>query len=116
MLGTLEIVSLSAISAFSFISGIASHKFYLKHFAQIKTAGHLTPEYLSQRTPIRGLAVKVGDSDNFRVIHAPMGSLWLLRWKYYKSKLPTGSQDTIHVRLAGVDSPEGGFFGSTLLT
>ncbi|KAI9318777.1 hypothetical protein BX666DRAFT_2018706 [Dichotomocladium elegans] len=73
------------------------------------TAEHIPPEAFARRETIRGRAVAVGDSDNFRLYHTPgIGWGWMRH-------IPTARKDlkkqTIAIRIAGVDAPEGAHFG-----
>jgi len=56
---------------------------------------------------------RVGDADNFHMYHQPGGKLlgwgWLRRIPQKKDL----KDKTIHVRLAGVDAPEGAHFGKS---
>jgi len=62
----------------------------------------------SQRT-LKGKVLKVGDADGFRFFHTPL----LRPAPSLKKGFPKGffGRETIPVRLAGVDAPEGGYFG-----
>jgi len=58
--------------------------------------------------------VSVGDADNFRFFHTPGGRL--LGWGWLRpvpiSRKDISKQGTIHIRLAGIDAPEGAHFGN----
>ncbi|KAI8144233.1 hypothetical protein BJV82DRAFT_644256 [Fennellomyces sp. T-0311] len=73
------------------------------------TAAHIVPEVFSRQQCIRGRVVSVGDSDNFRLYHTP-GFGW-----GWARKIPTKRRElahqTIAIRLAGIDAPEGAHFG-----
>ncbi|KAI6020514.1 hypothetical protein EDC04DRAFT_2738026, partial [Pisolithus marmoratus] len=51
----------------------------------------------------------MGDADNFRSYHTPG-----IGWRWFR-RVPTLAKDlkdqTIHIRIAGIDAPEGGHFG-----
>ncbi|KAF7729772.1 putative endonuclease lcl3 [Apophysomyces ossiformis] len=87
--------------------GLAFYKFIVGK--RYPTAAHIPPEAFTRRQVIRGKVISVGDSDNFRLYHTP-GLGWGL-WR----KIPTAKKElakqTIMVRLAGVDAPEGAHFG-----
>ncbi|KAK4048566.1 Scaffold-type E3 ligase [Microbotryomycetes sp. JL201] len=72
---------------------------------RIPNVDALTQSYLDGRK-LRGVVTSVGDADNFRFYHKPLLSL---------GKVPTSRAElkdqTIHVRLAGVDAPELAHFG-----
>ncbi|CAO3595843.1 unnamed protein product [Absidia cylindrospora] len=73
------------------------------------TAGHIPPEAFSKRTVIRGKVTSVGDSDNFRIYHTPgLGWGWLRNVPTIRKEL---KDQTIPIRIAGVDAPEGAHFG-----
>ncbi|TIB65150.1 hypothetical protein E3P78_00785 [Wallemia ichthyophaga] len=57
---------------------------------------------------VRGLVTRVGDGDNFRLYHTPLLS-FTQRRAILGRKMT--ANDTIHVRLAGVDAPETAHFG-----
>ncbi|KAI8081639.1 uncharacterized protein BX664DRAFT_268651 [Halteromyces radiatus] len=73
------------------------------------TVGHIPPEVFSKRTVIRGKVTSVGDSDNFRIYHTPgIGWGWLRTVPTTRKEL---KDQTIPIRIAGVDAPEGAHFG-----
>ncbi|KAI8377395.1 uncharacterized protein BYT42DRAFT_342560 [Radiomyces spectabilis] len=73
------------------------------------TAGHIPPEAFARQEMIRGKVLKVGDSDNFRLYHTPgWGWGWLRKIPTTRKEL---RQQTIPIRIAGVDAPEGAHFG-----
>ncbi len=58
--------------------------------------------------------MSVGDADNFRLFHTPGGRL--LGWGWLR-QIPEARKDlakagTLHIRLAGIDAPEGAHFGN----
>ncbi|KAI8061492.1 uncharacterized protein B0P05DRAFT_477508 [Gilbertella persicaria] len=74
-----------------------------------KTAAHIPPEAFDRAQKIRGKVVAVGDSDNFRMYHTPgFGWGWIRNIPKTKKEL---QNQTISVRIAGVDAPEGSHFG-----
>ncbi|KAI8982592.1 hypothetical protein BDB01DRAFT_723504 [Pilobolus umbonatus] len=73
------------------------------------TANHIPPEAFQQSLKIRGRVVAVGDSDNFRLYHTPgWGWHWIRQVPKKRKEL---LNQTIAVRIAGVDAPEGAHFG-----
>jgi endonuclease YncB( thermonuclease family) len=90
---------------------IRAYKTYLR---RIPTASYLKPGFFRHRN-LYGFVTRVGDGDNFHLFHTP-GGRWLgwgwapgRRVKQWKEKEVRGK--TIHVRIAGVDAPEGAHFG-----
>ncbi|KAI0351247.1 staphylococcal nuclease [Trametes cingulata] len=85
---------------------------YVRHFRRIPNGEWVTPEMLAKRRWIKGYVTSVGDADNFRLYHTP-GIGW--RWPLKFRRIPVGRTDlkdqTIHIRIAGVDAPEAGHFG-----
>lgn len=82
---------------------------YRRYLRRIKTADYITPRTLSRRSNIRGYVTSVGDADNFRMVHTPAP------WPFSKlQRIPTDKKvlkdNTIHIRLAGVDAPEVGVY------
>ncbi|EZF33859.1 endonuclease [Trichophyton mentagrophytes] len=84
------------------------HRRYLR---RIPEAPNISPSYLRQRS-ILGKVTSVGDGDNFRIYHTPGGML--AGWGWLR-KVPTSKKElknnTIHIRIAGVDAPELAHFG-----
>lgn len=76
---------------------------------RFKTAAHIPQEAFEKQQKIRGKVVAVGDSDNFRVYHTP-GFGWGWARNIPKTKKELQNQ-TIAIRIAGVDAPEGAHFG-----
>lgn len=78
-----------------------------------KTATQLPPWLFQEGHRLQGFVVTVNDSDNVRFYHcAPWQRI--LFWK--KPNLEKGislREETINVRLAGIDAPEMGHFGGT---
>ncbi|KAG1853147.1 hypothetical protein DFJ58DRAFT_789701 [Suillus subalutaceus] len=74
----------------------------LRYFRRLRTAEWVTPDILQRKRWVRGVVTSVGDADNFRLYHTPgFGWRWPLKFR----------RQTIHVRIAGVDAPEGSHFG-----
>lgn len=78
---------------------------YSRYLRRIPSADHLQPKDFGRN--LRGYVTSVGDADNFRFYHTP--GLARLR------PVPTDRKDlkdqTLSIRLAGVDAPEGPHFG-----
>lgn len=78
---------------------------YRRYLRRIPSADYITPRTLARRSSITGHVTSVGDADNFRMVHTPMP------WPLSKlQRIPTDKKklknNTIHVRIAGVDAPE----------
>jgi endonuclease YncB( thermonuclease family) len=93
---------------------LALYALYRRRLRRIPTVAQLPPSAIASHQSLFGTAVSVGDADNFRLFHTPGGRL--LGWGWART-IPTARKDlakagTIHVRLAGVDAPEGAHFGN----
>ena len=77
---------------------------------RIKSNAKLTERDFSIQRKLIGRVPHVGDSDNFRIIHFPpfLSPIYSLLPMQKKMKL---SEETIHVRIAGIDAPECAHFG-----
>jgi endonuclease YncB( thermonuclease family) len=76
---------------------------------RFKTASHIPPEIFEKQSKICGKVVAVGDSDNFRLYHTPgFGWGWIRSVPKTRKEL---QNQTISIRIAGVDAPEGAHFG-----
>ncbi|KAF9084159.1 putative endonuclease lcl3 [Mortierella sp. AD031] len=86
--------------------------FYRNRLRRIPSAAYLTPNMLKGRKILKGKVTSVGDSDNFRFYHTP-GGIWA-GWGWLRH-VPSGTKalkdKTLHIRIAGVDAPEGAHFG-----
>ncbi|KAF8439812.1 hypothetical protein L210DRAFT_3630726 [Boletus edulis BED1] len=79
---------------------------------RLSTAEWITPNELARRRWIRGVVTSVGDADDFRLYHTPgIGWRWPLKLKRVPTKRKDLKDQTIHVRIAGVDAPEGAHYG-----
>jgi endonuclease YncB( thermonuclease family) len=90
------------------------HTFYRRRLRRIPTVAQLPPSAIASHQTLFGKAVSVGDADNFRFFHTPGGRL--LGWGWLRpvpiSRKDISKQGTIHIRLAGIDAPEGAHFGN----
>ncbi|EMD32806.1 hypothetical protein CERSUDRAFT_143387 [Gelatoporia subvermispora B] len=105
---------LVALSAFLLggASALTARHAYARYFRRIPNSDWVTPDILAKRRWVKGYVTSVGDADNFRIYHTPgFGWSWPLKFR----RIPSASRDlkdqTIHIRLAGVDAPEGAHFG-----
>lgn len=90
------------------VSTVLGLRFYKAYFRRIPTVNHIKPDYFRRRT-LFGQVTSCGDADNFRLYHTPGGRLagwgWL-PWKTVPTKREALFQQTLHIRIAGVDAPE----------
>ncbi|KIW23083.1 uncharacterized protein PV07_11310 [Cladophialophora immunda] len=94
-------------------ASVGAYKFYKSYLRRIPQAINISPGFLRRRS-IVGQVTSVGDGDNFRMYHTPGGRL--AGWGWFPGrKVPANKKDlkdqTIHVRLAGIDAPELAHFG-----
>lgn len=86
---------------------------YARYGRRIKNTDWITPGYFEKNRWIRGVVTSVGDADNFRFFHTPSFGGW--RWPFKFRQIPTSNKElvnqTLHVRIAGVDAPEHAHFG-----
>nr|GAT55274.1 predicted protein [Mycena chlorophos] len=84
---------------------------YRRYLRRIRNADWITPNMLGRRW-VKGRVTSVGDSDNFRFYHTPgLGWRWPLKLRTVPSTTKGLKDQTIHIRLAGVDAPEAAHFG-----
>ncbi|KAF9434817.1 putative endonuclease lcl3 [Entomortierella beljakovae] len=92
--------------------GIGVFVLYKSKLRRIPTTDYLTPSSLQGKRILKGRVTSVGDSDNFRFYHTPGGVLAGWGWLRH---VPKDSKElknqTLHIRVAGVDAPEGAHFG-----
>ncbi|KAF9115018.1 putative endonuclease lcl3 [Mortierella sp. AM989] len=85
---------------------------YKSRLRRIPTSAYMTPNSLQGKRILKGKVTSVGDSDNFRFYHTP-GGIWA-GWGWLRH-VPKESKalknQTLHIRIAGVDAPEGAHFG-----
>ncbi|KAI6143432.1 SNase-domain-containing protein [Pisolithus tinctorius] len=99
--------------AVAFITGIAAGAcgvfMWNRWLRRIRTAEWVTPDIITRRRWVKGIVTSVGDADNFRLYHTPG-----IGWRWFR-RVPSSAKDlkdqTIHIRIAGVDAPECGHFG-----
>lgn len=106
---TYESLVVSGVICSSFIAGFCIYRAYLR---RIPNANKI-PEYFLHKRSMLGQVTSVGDADNFHFYHTPGGILGGWGWLRHAPEANTrGLKDqTIHVRLCGVDAPEGAHFG-----
>jgi len=84
---------------------------YKRFGRRIRNVDWVTPALLNKKRWIKGIVTSVGDADNFRLYHTPaLGYNWPL--KFRRIPIQKGLKDeTLSIRIAGVDAPEAGHFG-----
>lgn len=95
------------------LAALGGVKLYRSFLRRIPQATDIRPGFLRKRS-IFGRVTSVGDGDNFRLYHTPGGRLAGWGWLPWR-RVPTDKKalrnQTIHVRLAGIDAPELPHFG-----
>ncbi|ESZ99571.1 hypothetical protein SBOR_0044 [Sclerotinia borealis F-4128] len=92
---------------------LVSTRLYRSYLRRIPEAAYIRPRFFRKRS-LFGTVTRVGDADNFHLFHTPGGRLAGWGWLPGRRNLPEGKElknKTIHVRIAGVDAPEGAHFG-----
>ncbi|KIY74133.1 nuclease [Cylindrobasidium torrendii FP15055 ss-10] len=104
------------IAATTFVVGavttLGGRSIYKRFFRRIQNTDWVTPGMVANKRWVKGVVTSVGDADNFRLYHTPaFGWRGPLRFR----RVPTTSKElkdqTIHIRIAGVDAPEASHFG-----
>jgi micrococcal nuclease len=92
----------------AFLAGFYVYRQYLR---RVPNSRKLPDAFIKKRT-LLGSVTSVGDADNFHFFHTPGGRL--LGWGWLR-KIPKSNREakgeTLHIRLCGVDAPEGSHFG-----
>lgn len=104
----------TAVLTTSILTLLALQRRFLKRYP---TATSLPETFLLPSTKrftrsIFGHVTSIGDADNFRLYHTPLGRLAL--WGFLRRIPDTPKElknNTIHIRLAGIDAPELAHFG-----
>ncbi|EKM75415.1 hypothetical protein AGABI1DRAFT_80027 [Agaricus bisporus var. burnettii JB137-S8] len=108
-------VNLVALVAFALggASSLGGALLYARYGRRIRNTDWITPNLFTRKRWIRGIVTNVGDADNFRLFHTPSFGGW--RWPFKFRRIPTSTKElkdqTLHVRIAGVDAPEAAHFG-----
>jgi len=103
----------AASAAASCAITIAAAAIYRRHGVRLRGGAWVTPQWTDNRRWIRGVVTSVGDGDNFRLFHTSAlgGYRWPLKLRGIPTKTKDLTNETIHIRLAGVDAPENAHFG-----
>jgi endonuclease YncB( thermonuclease family) len=91
---------------------LVGHRLYRLYLRRISGATRIGTSFWRKRS-LLGRVTSVGDGDGFRLFHTPGGRLTGWDWLPWR-KVPTGKHlkdQTISIRLAGVDAPETAHFG-----
>jgi endonuclease YncB( thermonuclease family) len=104
-----ETIISSTVICTTFIGGFYIYRAY---FRRIPSANRI-PDYFLRKRSMLGKVTSVGDADNFHFYHTPGGVFGGWGWLRHAPDINSrGLKDqTIHVRLCGVDAPEGAHFG-----
>ncbi|KAL5529164.1 hypothetical protein ACEPAG_5138 [Sanghuangporus baumii] len=81
---------------------------YRIRFRRYPTHEWITPDLYARKQWIKGIVTSVGDGDGFRLFHTPC---CVKRWQERIQSRKVLTDETIHVRLAGIDAPELDHFG-----
>ncbi|KAH9477145.1 putative endonuclease lcl3 [Psilocybe cubensis] len=86
---------------------------YKRYGRRIRNSDWITPKQLTRKRWLRGVVTSVGDADNFRLFHTPPlgGYTWPLKFRSIPSLSKDLKDETIHIRIAGIDAPEAAHFG-----
>lgn len=91
---------------------LLSYKFYSRYIRRIRSYLDLSHDILDGQRNLYGKVTRVGDGDNFRFFHTPGGII--AGWGWLR-KIPTKplelKDETLMIRLCGVDAPENAHFG-----
>ncbi|CZS91067.1 probable Probable endonuclease lcl3 [Rhynchosporium agropyri] len=92
---------------------LVSVRIYRSYLSRIPEATYIRPRFFRKRS-LFGKVTRVGDADNFHLFHTPGGRMAGWEWAPGR-KIPENKMElknnTIHVRIAGIDAPEGAHFG-----
>ncbi|KDQ52342.1 hypothetical protein JAAARDRAFT_40235 [Jaapia argillacea MUCL 33604] len=94
------------------LSTTTSTFLYNRYFKRIRSSDWVLPSVFARKRWVKGVVTSVGDADNFRLYHTPaFGWRWPLKFRRVPSKARVLVNNTLHIRLAGVDAPEASHFG-----
>ncbi|PPR00271.1 hypothetical protein CVT26_009023 [Gymnopilus dilepis] len=107
--------SMLALAAFSLgsVTAVSSVMVYRRYGRRIRNVNHLTPDVLTGKRWLKGVVTSVGDADNFKFFHTPAlgGYTWPFKFRSVPSIGKDLKDETLHIRMAGVDAPEASHFG-----
>ncbi|CRK37218.1 hypothetical protein BN1723_004276 [Verticillium longisporum] len=94
------------------VGSLAAFMFYQSYLRRFAGAASIQENFFRKRS-LLGRVTSVGDGDGFHLYHTPGGKL--AGWGWFR-KIPEGRSnlkgETISIRLAGIDAPEGPHFGN----
>jgi len=116
MSSQIDLDSPTTLSAIAFavgcLSTITLSRIHRRYFRRFPSSEWVTPDVLKRRRWVKGVVTSVGDADNFRLYHTPgFGWRWPLKFRLVPSKSRDLKDQTLHIRMAGVDAPEAAHFG-----
>jgi len=84
-----------------------------RYARRVRNSDWVTPILLTRKRWLKGVVTSVGDGDNFRFYHTPplSGYFWPFKFRRIPSTGKDLKDETLHIRLAGVDAPEAAHFG-----
>ncbi|KAI0319416.1 hypothetical protein OF83DRAFT_1170246 [Amylostereum chailletii] len=94
------------------LAPIVAMNVYHRFFRRLRNAEWVTPDILKERRWIKGVVTSVCDGDDFFLYHTPaFGWRWPLKFRNIPDTAKGLEEQTIHIRMAGVDAPEMAHFG-----
>lgn len=89
-----------------------SFKFYARYIRRVRSYLDFSHDMLDGQRRLYGKVTRVGDGDNFRFFHTPGGVFTGWGWLREIPTKPLELKDeTLMIRLCGVDAPENAHFG-----
>ncbi|KAF9463401.1 hypothetical protein BDZ94DRAFT_1259266 [Collybia nuda] len=86
--------------------------FHARYGRRLKNGDWITPDVFARKRWIKGVVTTVGDADNFRFYHTPaFGWRWPFKFRRVPSSTKALKDNTLHIRIGGVDAPEAAHFG-----
>ena len=106
-----QTITFSVLTAGATLILVRGYKLYVRRIPSVE---YLKPSFYRRRS-LYGYVTSVGDGDNFHLFHTPGGRLagwgWLRGRKVDEYTRKQIKDQTLHVRIAGVDAPECAHFG-----
>ncbi|KAI5124543.1 hypothetical protein M0805_003065 [Coniferiporia weirii] len=86
---------------------------YVRYFRRIQNIDYLPPKLITKKRWVKGYVTKVRDGDNFRLYHTPaFGWRFPIKFRHIPDKTKDLVDQTLHIRMAGIDAPEISHFGN----